>query len=126
MTRVSIKPHWTIRFPDDKTLPPRLLGLLAQVNQAGSLSAACQQTGVSYRHAWDLIRQGELLFGGERVEMERGRGSPPHAARPEARLGRTTHRGATGAGAQVARLRARDRDRARAEDVADRVAHPRV
>jgi len=75
MKRVSIKPHWTIRFPDDKTLPPRLLGLLAQVSEAGSLSAACQRTGVSYRHAWDLIRQGEQLFGAGLVEMERGRGS---------------------------------------------------
>jgi molybdate transport repressor ModE-like protein len=75
MKRVSIKPHWTIRFPDDKTLPPRLLGLLAQVHQAGSLSAACQQSGVSYRHAWDLIRQGEQLFGAGLVAMERGRGS---------------------------------------------------
>lgn len=75
MKRVSIKPHWTIRFPNDKTLPPRLLGLLAEVNDAGSLSAACNRTGVSYRHAWDLIRQGEQLFGAGLVAMERGRGS---------------------------------------------------
>jgi molybdate transport repressor ModE-like protein len=75
MKRVSIKPHWTIRFPDGKTLPPRLLDLLAQVQVHGSLSAACQKGQTSYRHAWDLIRQGEALFGAGLLQMERGRGS---------------------------------------------------
>ncbi|MEO8936791.1 MAG: substrate-binding domain-containing protein [Burkholderiaceae bacterium] len=75
MKRVSIKPHWTIRFPDGRTLPPRLLDVLAQVQAAGSLSAACMQSGTSYRHAWDLIRQGEELFGASLLQKERGRGS---------------------------------------------------
>jgi molybdate transport repressor ModE-like protein len=75
MKRVSIKPHWTIRFPDGKTLPPRLLDVLAQVQASGSLSAACAKSGTSYRHAWDLIRQGEALFGAGLLQMERGRGS---------------------------------------------------
>lgn len=75
MKRVSIKPQWTIRFSDGKSLPPRLLDLLAQVQDHGSLSAACQKAGTSYRHAWDLIRQGEAMFGADLLEMERGRGS---------------------------------------------------
>jgi molybdate transport repressor ModE-like protein len=75
MKHVSIKPQWTIRFPDGKTLPPRLLDLLAQVQLHGSLSAACQKGQTSYRHAWDLIRQGEALFGAGLLQMERGRGS---------------------------------------------------
>ena len=75
MKRVSIKPQWTIRFPDGKTLPPRLLDLLAQVQLHGSLSAACQKGQTSYRHAWDLIRQGEAQFGAPLLQMERGRGS---------------------------------------------------
>ena len=75
MKRVSIKPQWTIRFPDGKTLPPRLLELLAQVQASGSLSAACAKSATSYRHAWDLIRQGEGLFGASLLQMERGRGS---------------------------------------------------
>ena len=73
--RVSIKPHWTIRFPDGRTLPPRLLDLLAQVQLHGSLSAACHKSGSSYRHAWDLIRQAESMFEAGLVQMERGRGS---------------------------------------------------
>ncbi len=76
MKRFSIKPHWTIRFADDGAmLPPRLLALLAQVERDRSLSAACQSLGTSYRHAWDLIRQGETLFGAPLLERERGRGS---------------------------------------------------
>ncbi len=75
MKRVSIKPHWTIRFPDGRTLPPRLLDLLAQVQAHGSLSAACQKSQTSYRHTWDLIRQGEAMFGAGLLQMERGRGS---------------------------------------------------
>ena len=75
MKRVSIKPQWTIVFPDGKTLPPRLLDLLAQVAAHGSLSAACQESGTSYRHAWELIRQGEQRFGAGLLQMERGRGS---------------------------------------------------
>jgi molybdate transport repressor ModE-like protein len=75
MKHVSIKPHWTIRFPDGRNLPPRLLDLLAQVQLHGSLSAACQKSQTSYRHAWDLIRQGEAMFGAGLLQMERGRGS---------------------------------------------------
>ena len=75
MKRVSIKPQWTIRFSDGRSLPPRLLDLLAQVQEHGSLSAACQRAGTSYRHAWELIRQGEASFGAGLLQMERGRGS---------------------------------------------------
>ena len=62
MPKVSIKPQWTIRLPDGQALPARLLELLAQVHVQGSLSAACHEAGTSYRHAWDLIRQGTWLY----------------------------------------------------------------
>jgi molybdate transport repressor ModE-like protein len=75
MNRVSIKPQWTIRLPSGQTMPPRLLDLLTRVHQHGSLSAACQDANMSYRHAWDLIRQGEALFGASLLQMERGKGS---------------------------------------------------
>jgi molybdate transport repressor ModE-like protein len=75
MHKISIKPQWTIRHPDGQTLSPRLLELLMRVQQHGSLSAACAQTGASYRHAWDMVRQGEAMFGVPLLEMERGKGS---------------------------------------------------
>jgi molybdate transport repressor ModE-like protein len=75
LKRVSIEPHWTIRLDATEALPPRLLGLLTAVHERGSLAAASVALGASYRHAWELVRQGEALFGAPLLHMERGRGS---------------------------------------------------
>lgn len=75
MHKVSIQPLWTIRRPDGEALSPRLLALLVQVHEHGSLAAACQRAGSSYRHAWELVRQGEAMFGAPLLQMERGKGS---------------------------------------------------
>lgn len=75
MHRVSIRPQWTIGSPDGRSLSPRLLELLAQVHEAGSLLGACKQSESSYRHAWNLIRQGEAQLGTPLLRMSRGRGS---------------------------------------------------
>ncbi|MED5619360.1 substrate-binding domain-containing protein [Ideonella sp. BN130291] len=72
---VTIKPQWTIRHPTGGTLVPRLVDLLVQVHEDGSLLSACQHAGTSYRHAWGLVRQGEALFGAPLLRMERGKGS---------------------------------------------------
>jgi molybdate transport repressor ModE-like protein len=75
MKRISIKPNWTIQDRDGPPLPPRLIDLLVQVHTHGSLLAASQQLGMSYRHAWDLVRQGEAQFSTTLLRMERGKGS---------------------------------------------------
>jgi len=75
MHKISIRPHWTISHDSGEALPPRLIDLLVQVADTGSLAAACQRTGLSYRYAWDMIRQGEAWFGAPLLQMERGRGS---------------------------------------------------
>lgn len=75
MKRISIKPVWTLQDPDRPALPPRLIELLVQVHALGSLLAACQQLGLSYRHAWDLVRQGEAHFDTTLLHMARGKGS---------------------------------------------------
>jgi molybdate transport repressor ModE-like protein len=75
MHELSIRPQWTIRAASGATLPPRVIELLVGVHEHGSLAAACEASSVSYRHAWELIRQGEGLFGDPLVEMARGRGS---------------------------------------------------
>ena len=51
MKRISIKPVWRLHDPDRPPLPARLLDLLVQVQSTGSLLAACQPLGLSYRHA---------------------------------------------------------------------------
>ena len=75
MKRISIKPVWTLHDPDRPPPPARLLDLLVQVQATGSLLAACQPLGLSYRHAWDLVRQGEAHFSTQLLHMERGKGS---------------------------------------------------
>ena len=72
---VTIKPQWTIRRPDGEGVSPRLLELLAQVHQEGTLSGVCRKNGSSYRHAWSLVRQGEEQLGAPLLLMERGKGS---------------------------------------------------
>jgi molybdate transport repressor ModE-like protein len=75
MKHVSIRPVWTIQDGDSPALPARLVELLVQVQAQGSLLAACQALGMSYRHAWDLVRQGEAQLGTSLLHMERGKGS---------------------------------------------------
>jgi molybdate transport repressor ModE-like protein len=79
MHKVSIQPQWTItrsgQAGDADALSPRLLTLLVEVAELGSLAAACQRHGHSYRYAWDIVRHGEAWFGAPLLRMERGRGS---------------------------------------------------
>jgi molybdate transport repressor ModE-like protein len=75
MHKVSIKPQWSIRDEHGESLSPRLLELLAQVHDHGSLSGACRHSGASYRHAWNLVRQGEQQIGSPLLRMARGKGS---------------------------------------------------
>ena len=75
MHKISIRPQWTISHDGGAALGPRLIDLLVRVDETGSLAAACQGAGMSYRHAWDTIRDGEAWFGAPLLQMERGRGS---------------------------------------------------
>jgi molybdate transport repressor ModE-like protein len=75
MKKVSIRPVWTIQDPDGPALPSRLIELLVQVSEQGSLLKAAGALGLSYRRAWDLVREGERLFHTPLLAMERGRGS---------------------------------------------------
>lgn len=75
MTQITLQPVWTIRHDEQGSLSPRLIELLSLVQQQGSLLAACQAMGLSYRHGWDLVRSGEALFNTTLLHMERGKGS---------------------------------------------------
>lgn len=75
MKQVSIRPVWTIQEPDGPPLPARLIELLVQVSESGSLLLAARNMGLSYRRAWDLVREGEAQFHTPLLAMERGRGS---------------------------------------------------
>ncbi|MBL8479336.1 MAG: helix-turn-helix transcriptional regulator, partial [Sterolibacteriaceae bacterium] len=53
----------------------RLLRLLAGIGSGGTLGAAADAAGISYRSAWGLLRQCEQALGASLVVMERGRGT---------------------------------------------------
>lgn len=75
MKQISIRPTWTIQDPDGPPMSPRLIELLVQVHASGSLATAAREQGLSYRHAWDLVRQGEAHFKAPLLHMARGKGS---------------------------------------------------
>ncbi|MFP6558388.1 substrate-binding domain-containing protein [Paraburkholderia sp. B3] len=49
--------------------------LLALVAEEGSIAQAAQRKGLSYRHAWGLLREVEERLGGALIAKARGRGS---------------------------------------------------
>ena len=49
--------------------------LLALVAEEGSIAQAAQRRGLSYRHAWGLLRDVEERLGGALIAKARGRGS---------------------------------------------------
>ncbi len=75
MHKVTIQPQWSVRQPDGRVLSSRLVALLVQVHEHGSLAVGCRHCALSYRHAWEMLRQGESVFGAPLVQMARGRGS---------------------------------------------------
>lgn len=76
MLRITLQPQWRIGHEDAAALDANtLLRLLAAVQDSGSISQAGRDLGLSYRHAWGLVRQAEQLFGQALLTRGRGRGS---------------------------------------------------
>ncbi|MHC4787943.1 MAG: winged helix-turn-helix domain-containing protein [Planctomycetota bacterium] len=47
-------------------------GLLKAIDREGSIQAAAERLGVSYRHAWTMLKTSEQRGGGRLVETTRG------------------------------------------------------
>ena len=75
MFEVSIQPRWSLRLNAGEALSERTIELLLAVAEHGSLLRACAAVGMSYRHGWALIRDGEAQLGMPLLLMERGKGS---------------------------------------------------
>ena len=73
MFNVSIKPQWTIEHLDAQLLPKRLIDLLVDIGEHGSIAGACEHSGTSYRYAWGLLQDGQTMFGAPLVNMARGK-----------------------------------------------------
>ena len=76
MYKVTITPGWEITHEPDPPLDTAvLLDLLRAIQQAGSIAKAAIAVGLSYRHAWGLLRDVETLFGEALMDKGRGRGT---------------------------------------------------
>ncbi|MES2258263.1 MAG: substrate-binding domain-containing protein [Pseudomonadota bacterium] len=76
MFKVEIEPDWVLRQPDGVvTSLPVLLALLTAVRNTGSISQAATARGMSYRHAWGMLRDFNAQFGVELVVKARGQGT---------------------------------------------------
>lgn len=75
MFEVSFHYSWLPGQPISKSGEAQLFAMLEGIHQHGSLRAAVNRAGLSYRYAWGLIGKWEALFGQKLVVMERGRGT---------------------------------------------------
>ncbi|TFH88035.1 LysR family transcriptional regulator [Billgrantia azerbaijanica] len=75
MKRIRITPAWYFSDEAGNQLDPTLFLLLEAVHRQGKLTRAAESVGISYRHAWNLLRKWGEFFGIPLVELERGRGA---------------------------------------------------
>ncbi len=76
MYKIEIKPRLQSKERGTAHDPlPQLLELLAAMHEEGHLAGAAQKLGVSYRHAWRVVKFGGRMFGAPLVTMTRGRGT---------------------------------------------------
>ena len=67
--------RWITSTVDDEELDSRLLVLLKEIRDRGSLRQAADVSGISYRFAWELFRLWQRRFGMPLALFERGRGA---------------------------------------------------
>lgn len=72
---ISFSINWHFGKSAEHNLEAEFLPLLAAVQKSGSLKQATVIIGVSYRHAWGLLKKWEERFGAPLVKMNRGRNS---------------------------------------------------
>lgn len=74
--KARLSSHWVLECPDGATLDlSEILGLLDAVDATGTITGACKACGVSYRHAWGVLRRAEQQFGSGLIETSRRQGS---------------------------------------------------
>ncbi len=64
-----------IAADDNPRANGKVFQLLKAVRETGSLHRAAQEIGLSYRHAWGVMRTWEDMLGRPMLDMERGRGA---------------------------------------------------
>ncbi|MCY1335406.1 ModE molybdate transport repressor domain protein [compost metagenome] len=60
---------------DNPRVNAKAIELIKAVRETGSLQRAAQGLNISYRHAWGMLRDWEVLLGHQILDTERGRGA---------------------------------------------------
>ncbi|MFQ5659396.1 MAG: substrate-binding domain-containing protein [Gammaproteobacteria bacterium] len=71
---ISFSTHWIFDNGKAEEFNPVVFRLLRAIRSDGSLKSAAQREGLSYRHAWGLIKKWESEFRTPLVKLQRGRG----------------------------------------------------
>ena len=71
---ISIDVRWLFGKDNTQEITEGLFNLLRMLQNDVSLKKAAASAGMSYRHAWGLLKKWETEFGHPLVKMERGRG----------------------------------------------------
>jgi molybdate transport repressor ModE-like protein len=73
---VDLRAVWRVRSGKvERELDQMLITLLDGLGQSGKLTHSARATGISYRHAWNLIERWGAFLGAPLVVMQRGKGT---------------------------------------------------
>jgi molybdate transport repressor ModE-like protein len=75
MVRINIEATWHFTNETSPHSMRVLLGFLHEVKVSGTIATAAEHSGMSFRHAWNLVDQWASFFGEPLVERKRGKGS---------------------------------------------------
>jgi molybdate transport repressor ModE-like protein len=75
MIRIEIDALWRFRREGDPTSTPIMLDLLNDIRVTGKITDAAVRSGLSYRHAWNLIEKWSGFFRAPLVERKQGIGT---------------------------------------------------
>jgi molybdate transport repressor ModE-like protein len=75
LIRIKIEPTWRFSWEGDPTSNPVMLDLLNEIRVSGKITDAADKSGLSYRHAWNLIEKWSAFFGVPLVKRKQGSGT---------------------------------------------------
>ena len=75
MKTIKFNTSWQITDESENSLGSELFTLLNHIHRAGRLTTAAKSMGISYRHAWNLVKEWHDFFGSELIQFTRGKGA---------------------------------------------------
>lgn len=74
--QLSLRPQWLLGSAEEPGVPLQdVLSLLSAIDATGNIAGACRACGLSYRHAWGVLRRFEEYFGTQLLITRRRQGT---------------------------------------------------